>query len=68
MRHGLDLLRQEFPAWAIFLSDGGALYATRRGVSLTGAQIYKGIHQTVAADDTETLARLLRKQEGMTDG
>ncbi|MGW5689231.1 hypothetical protein [Nonomuraea sp. NPDC003754] len=44
-------------------SDAGSLYATRRGISLTDAQISNGLHQTVAADDSTALARLLRTQE-----
>ncbi|MFD9950736.1 hypothetical protein ACFWYW_58615 [Nonomuraea sp. NPDC059023] len=65
---GLELLRVEFPAWSVFRSDVGSLYATRRGISLTDADINNGLHQTVAADDFGAMARLLRRQEGLTDG
>ncbi|MEZ0071472.1 hypothetical protein [Planotetraspora sp. GP83] len=58
----LDELRAEFPAWAVFRSDEGTFYATRRGVILTSEQLNSGSHKTVVAEDLPTLVELLREQ------
>lgn len=61
-RYDLDVLRAAFPAWALFRSDAGVFYATRRGVHLRAADIGKGLLQTVSADDAETFVSLLHDQ------
>ncbi|GIH69041.1 hypothetical protein [Sphaerimonospora thailandensis] len=58
----LDEVRATFPAWAMFRSDEGAYYATRRGVILSGEQLKMGMHRTVAAEDLPTLVELLHEQ------
>lgn len=61
--YDLDALRVKFPHWAIFCSNGGAFYATRRGVILSAAEINAGIEQTVGADDLDGLVAALQEQE-----
>ncbi|MGN9786906.1 hypothetical protein ACTMTF_36170 [Nonomuraea sp. ZG12] len=64
-RYDLDVLRAAFPAWALFRSDAGVFYATRRGVHLRDADIDKGLRQTVSADDAEIFVSLLQDQTRM---
>ncbi|MEV4249641.1 hypothetical protein AB0J63_40280 [Streptosporangium canum] len=61
--YDLDALRVAFPRWAIFRSDAGAFYATRRGVALSAAEISAGIQQTVCADDLDGLVAVLQEQD-----
>ncbi|MER5424082.1 hypothetical protein [Streptosporangium roseum] len=61
--YDLDALRVTFPRWAIFSSDAGAFYATRRGVALSAAEISAGIQQTVCADDLDGLVAVLQEQD-----
>ncbi|MEV0997195.1 hypothetical protein [Nonomuraea sp. NPDC050202] len=60
--HDVEALRTAFPDWSFFFSDEGVLYATRRGVRLDDADILKGLHQTVSANDVETVVDLLQDQ------
>lgn len=53
----------DVPRWAIFRSDAGAFYATRRGVALSAAEISAGIQQTVCADDLGGLVGVLQEQD-----
>ena len=66
--HDLDVLRAAFPAWALFCSDAGVFYATRRGVHLRDADIDKGLRQTVVANDAEVFVSLLQHQTRMEVG
>ncbi|MFD8533050.1 hypothetical protein ACFV0L_37130 [Streptosporangium canum] len=59
----LDTLRTTFPAWAVFRSDAGVFYGTRRGETLTNSQVEAGLLQTVCADDLSTFIVLLREQD-----
>ncbi|MFD8528610.1 hypothetical protein ACFV0L_14465 [Streptosporangium canum] len=61
--YDLDALRVTFPRWAIFRSDAGAFYATRRGVALSAAEISAGVQQTVCADDLDGLVAVLQEQD-----
>ncbi|MFI6800984.1 hypothetical protein [Streptosporangium canum] len=61
--YDLDALRATFPRWAIFRSDAGAFYATRRAVALSAAEINAGIQQTVCADDLDGLVAALQEQD-----
>lgn len=61
--YDLDALRVTFPRWAIFRSDAGTFYATRRGVALSAAEINAGIQQTVCADDLDGLVTALQEQD-----
>ncbi|MCF6467597.1 hypothetical protein FAF44_04105 [Nonomuraea sp. MG754425] len=61
--YDVDALRTAFPNWSFFFSDEGVLYATRRGVRLEDSEILKGLHQTVSANDVETVVDLLQDQE-----
>lgn len=60
--HDLEALREQFPAWSVFCSDAGVLYATRRGVWLRNVDIERGLQQTVSAQDVEALLSLLQDQ------
>ncbi|SEG76875.1 hypothetical protein SAMN05444920_104426 [Nonomuraea solani] len=61
--YDVDELRTAYPEWSFFYSDEGVLYATRRGVRLQDAEIHKGLHQTVSANDAATVVDLLQDQE-----
>ncbi|MEV0613642.1 hypothetical protein AB0I81_09990 [Nonomuraea sp. NPDC050404] len=61
--YDVDTLRTAFPDWSFFYSDEGVLYATRRGVRLDDEEIHKGMHQTVSANDIETVVGLLEDQQ-----
>jgi hypothetical protein len=64
----LDVLRAAFPDWALFRSDAGVFYATRRGVHQRDADVDKGLRQTVSADDARVFVSLLRDQTRMAVG
>ncbi len=59
----LDTLRDNLPGWALFRSDAGVFYATRRGTRLSEADIEAGLEMTVSAEDLGTFVSLLRKQQ-----
>ncbi|MEV0382828.1 hypothetical protein [Nonomuraea sp. NPDC050643] len=61
--YDVDTLRTAYPDWSFFFSDEGVLYATRRGVRLKDAEIHKGLHQTVSANDIATVVDLLEDQQ-----
>ncbi|WP_285777806.1 hypothetical protein [Microtetraspora sp. NBRC 13810] len=61
--YNLDAIRETFPTWAVFRSDTGVYYGTRRGEWLTNAQIAAGLEQTVAAEALPDFIALLRWQE-----
>lgn len=56
-----------YPSWVIWRSTAdngpGSWYATRRGVSLSNAQVNAGMAQTVYADDDAALVQELRRQQ-----
>jgi hypothetical protein len=66
--YDLDDVRDTFPAWAVFRSDAGAFYATRRGERLSFEQIKAGQQQTVCADGLPAFVDLLREQEARRVG
>ncbi|MFG1618893.1 hypothetical protein ACGFI3_39595 [Nonomuraea wenchangensis] len=66
--YDIETLRAAFPAWALFRSDAGVFYATRRGVRLRDADVDKGLLQTVSADDAEVFVSLLQDQTRMALG
>ncbi|WP_432867376.1 hypothetical protein [Microbispora rosea] len=61
--YDLDKVRNTFPAWAVFRSDAGSFYATRRGERLSSEQLTAGLEQTICADDLPSFVSLLRQQE-----
>ncbi|WP_043635470.1 hypothetical protein [Nonomuraea candida] len=63
--YDVDILRAAFPDWSLFRSDAGVFYATRRGVRLRGADIDKGLCQTVSADDAQAFVSMLEEQSRM---
>jgi hypothetical protein len=63
MGYDLDAIRVTFPRWAIFRSDGGAFYATRRGGALSVNEIRDGLQQTVCAEDLGGFIAVLQEQD-----
>jgi hypothetical protein len=61
--YDLDAIRVTFPRWAIFCSDGGAFYATRREGALSLDEIRDGLQQTVCADDLGGFIAVLQEQD-----
>jgi len=59
----IDQVQDAFPSWAVFRSDAGSFYATRRGERLSFEEIGTGLQQTVCADDLQEFLSLLREQE-----